>query len=549
VPFLLRTNDFPTLATITQIPQIVIVDQTGPTIPIGASNKAVCVVGEFLKGPYVPTEVTSGGELFSLFGGLVAPASNQAIISQSAVSAGTQDGTQVGFNGNGVAQLKGRKFSRLVIQRVDCEAVTTGGGTTKATITITVGGTPSPTTQDILIPAGTRFGDNATPASATAIVATSQDYTIAKGATLPATVTANVFFVKGTTIAGGSLTAVIDSAIPSAPTTTTITTVSTGASNLFPPGTGGSLSALISSNYAAAIDKTLPSDEPMTSINTIWTARNDSTIRPYIINHAINASASGPGRKAIVAADPATANTVGAASTAKTAAEALASTESYVQPADRGIITFPHVKLFADELGVNITICNSGWIASIMSNRPEEENPGCENQALTNAIQGYEDAFVTSPLQKQDYINLKAAGVSAMQHDRSAGWWYVDGVTAANPVLYPTRAPIKRRAMADLIEDTLFELASKYNKKPATIDRVDAFVAEIDAFLSLLKSVQNPSLQRIVDYKVDPKSGNTATLQKLGIQVIIVAVQLLPGMDDIVLQAEIGETVDVSVIQ
>src|SRR5580692_685872 len=124
MPFLLRQNDFPTLATITAIPQIVIVDQTGPSIPVGDSDKAVCIVGEFLKGPYVPTEVTSGGMLFSLFGGLVAPASNQAILSQSAVSGGVQDGTGVGFAGNGLAQLKGRQFNRLIIQRVNCEAVT-----------------------------------------------------------------------------------------------------------------------------------------------------------------------------------------------------------------------------------------------------------------------------------------------------------------------------------------------------------------------------------------------------------------------------------------
>jgi hypothetical protein len=129
------------------------------------------------------------------------------------------------------------------------------------------------------------------------------------------------------------------------------------------------------------------------------------------------------------------------------------------------------------------------------------------------------------------------------------GWWYVDGVTAATPSLYQTRTPIKRRRMADLIQDTLFEIAAKYNKKPATIDRVDMFVAEIDAFLSTLLSPQNPALQRIVGYVVDAKSRNTPTLQKLGIQTILVAVQTLPGMDDIVYVTQIGETVDLTVFE
>jgi hypothetical protein len=56
--------------------------------------------------------------------------------------------------------------------------------------------------------------------------------------------------------------------------------------------------------------------------------------------------------------------------------------------------------------------------------------------------------------------------------------------------------------MADEIQDTLFDLAAKYNKKPATQDRVDAFVGEINAYLTLLQSPQNPSLQRIVGFVV-----------------------------------------------
>lgn len=549
MPFLLRQNSLPSTATIQQIPQVVIIDGTGPTIPLGTSNKAVCLVGEFLKGPYTPTEVTSQGQLSSLFGGLVAPASNQAIISQGAVSAGTQDGTGVGFNGNGIAQLKGRQFNRLIIQRVNCEAVITTGGSTVATISITVNGTPTPTTADIVIPAGTRFGDNVAPGTATAILATSQDITIPKGTSLPAVVTSPVFFVKGTTLAGSSLTAVIDSAIPGAPSATTITTVSTAATNLYPPGTGVSLSALISSNYSAAIDKTLPTNDATMSINVIWSARNDATIRPYLVTHAATASAQGPGRTAVVSADPATDGTVGAATTAKSAAQALASTESYAQPADRAIICFPHVKIYASELGHNITVSNCGYMASILSTQPEEVNPGAENQSLTSTIQDYEDAFVTSPLTKQDYINLKAAGVSAMQKDRSAGWWYVDGVTAANPSTYPTRAPIKRRRMADLIQDTLFEIGSKYQKQPATTDRVDSFIGEIRAFLDTLLSTQNPAAQRIVGYLVDGKTYNDPALQKLGIQTTLVAVQLLPGMDDIVFMTQVGETVDLSVFQ
>lgn len=543
MPFLLRQTTTPTLAQITAIPQVVIIDKTGPVISVGASNKAACLVGEFMKGPFTPTEITGPGDLFGFYGGLVAPSSNLPLISQAAISAGTQDGSGIGFNGNGIAQLKGRTFKRLFIQRVDCDSVTTSGGTTKGTITITVNGTPTPTTQDIVIPAGCRFADSASP---TLIVATSQDYTIPKGSTLPATVQANVFFVKGTTVGIGGLASpagILDPAIPSAPTTTTITAVS-NATTLFPPGTGGTLAALHESQYAPAIDKTQPNDTTQ-DINVIWAARQSQVVRQYLAAHVISCSTSGPGRTCVVAADPSADATLASASAAKTAAQGLSASEGYIAN-DRVDITFPHHKIFAAELASNITISAASVLVSILSTQPEEINPGAANTNLTASIQGYEDAFVSSPLQKQDYINLKAKGVCGLQKDRSVGWWFVDGVTAVDPAVLPTRAPIKRRRMADMIQDQLFLLAAPYLKQPATTDRVDAYVGEVEVFLASLKSVQNPSFQRIVDYRIDAKSQNTAALQKIGIQTILVAVQTLAGIDDLVLATVIGETVSVT---
>src|SRR5262245_18004419 len=107
MPFVLRRTTDPTLAEITAIPQIVIIDKTGPAIRLGVSNLATCLVGEFLKGPFAPTEPTSVGELENLYGGF------SALLSQDA--AGVQNGGGAAWNGNGMAQLKGKKFRRLVI--------------------------------------------------------------------------------------------------------------------------------------------------------------------------------------------------------------------------------------------------------------------------------------------------------------------------------------------------------------------------------------------------------------------------------------------------
>jgi phage tail sheath protein FI len=123
----------------------------------------------------------------------------------------------------------------------------------------------------------------------------------------------------------------------------------------------------------------------------------------------------------------------------------------------------------------------------------------------------------------------------------------MQGVTAANPALFPTRTPIKRRRMADLIEDTLAQIASAYIKLPATTERIDAFVSECDAFLATLKSTDLPAFQRIVDYSLDEKSGNTKDNQALGIFVLKVFVRTLPSLDFPVFIAKIGETVTIPV--
>ena len=157
-----------------------------------------------------------------------------------------------------------------------------------------------------------------------------------------------------------------------------------------------------------------------------------------------------------------------------------------------------------------------------------------------------EPAFVANSLTKQDYINLIAGGVCALYHDRAAGWQWMQGVTAANPTLYPTRVPIKRRRMADLIEDTIGQIAAPFLKQPATTERIDSFTSEVRAFLNSLLSADQPSSQRIVAFSLDDQSGNTAANLALGIFVLIVNVQTLASMDDIIIQANIGETVQVT---
>jgi len=550
MPFLLRVTSLPSTAEIVRIPQIVIVDQTGPTIPLGTSPGLVMLVGEFLKGPpNVPTEVTSGAMQTNIFGGL------SALLSQSGAATPVQDGSGVNFEGNGALQLLAKTFKRLGLTRVDNEAVTAdAGGTTKSQLTIgltiaTADQTGGVTNKDILIPAGTRFGDQAL-VSVTQLVATSQDLLVPKGTTVTANAISglkvNCFIVKEpepvVAIAIAAIDTVIDSALNNVASGTVIATVNNAAA-IWPPGTGTTLALRVASRYPLAITSTLPHDQTSQDTVVVWAARRTTAIRAALLANAIAASETGRGRMAVASCDPAATASATDALAGLTAAQGLAAAESL--QSDRMILTFPQSQITSTDLNVTATINADGWMVSILSNFANERNPGANPAPLLNGIAALEQAYVSNPLAKQDYINLIAGGVSPLQRDRTVGWWFVDGVTAANQATQPTRKPVKRRRMADEIQDSLASIAVPYQKEPATTERVDAFIGEIFNYLDPLKGQRNPSAQRIVDYGVDPVSFNTPDQTALGIYTVAVYVRLLPTMDDIVFITQIGETVTV----
>lgn len=543
MPYVLRVTSLPSTAEIVRIPQIVIVDLTGPTIPLGTSPGIVTLVAEFLKGtPNVPLEVTSGATQAAIFG------SSSKLLSQDGSAPPVQNGGAINFEGNGPLQLLGKTFKRLGIVRVDTEAVTTDGGSTHSQLTLGLtiaaadqaGGVLN---KDLLIPAGQRFSNGTTD-----VVATSQDLIVPKGTTVTANAIAgllvNCFVVKEVepvaAIAIAAITVVVDAAIPNAATGTTVTSVNNAAA-IWPPGTGTTLALRCAGQYPKAITATLPHDQTTQDTVVVWAARRTTAIRAALQANAISASESGRGRIAVASCDPAATTSATDAAAGVVAAAALAATESI--QSDRLILTFPQTQIVSSDLGLTATINGDGWMASVLSNFANERNPGANPAPLLNAIAALEQAYVLNPLAKQDYVNLIAGGVSPLQKDRTVGWWFVDGVTSSNQATFPTRKPIKRRRMADEIQDSLAGLAAPYQKEPATTERVDAFIGEIFNLLEPLKGSANPSAQRIQDYAVDPVSYNTPDQNALGIYTVAVAVRLLASMDDIVFITQIGETV------
>lgn len=623
MPFQLRVTETPPLNQLLALEQIVVVDKTGPALPIGPSVGAVCLVAEWLKGPFIPSEVGSTGQILSNFGNV------SLLLSQSI--AGTQDGSGQRFEGNGWCQLRGKKFQRLVLQRVDTDMVNVDGGTAKRFIKFTVyieGTDEDPLTagitgREILIPAGTRFAEGALSTNPTTIIALSQDIIIPKGTVInvttpptgyvgrivvsyDATATtpsvnlfqdpdtgkltlvdpdvqtnpktgATAFFVKGITAAIAFIDTCIDTTLPNSASIITndgaeppqTINASNAAAAVFAPGVVAltTLQDKIDTLYADAISKTLPTGAPQEDITVIWAARrgsragttpgagnqsNANDIRVPLLNNAISSSQEGRGRIAVVSGPRVeSAGTNGDALSVTGAKSMVMGTGTFStgtvtegSRSDRKIVAFPYMQVFIPEFGKVIDLAPDGFMAATLSNFPAEKNPGARN-ANIQAIQDFESEYAVSPLVRQDYINFKAKGVAALKRDRAAGWWFQSGITSVDPLVDQAKAPIKRRRMADEIQDSIAAIGSNYNKEPATQDRVDQMVGEIDAYLLALRSPPNPANKRIELYAIDAESGNSPELVALGIFTVIVKVRLLASMDTLVFETTIGETVEI----
>jgi hypothetical protein len=546
--FILRTTQPPSTQKLLELERIVIVDEAGVNVSAGSGAVRACLVGEFPQGPFGPTVVRSSGDTQNLYIG--ANPNKFTLISQGSFNpAGSgvdTDGSGVTFDGNGWAELKGKTFSGLVIQRVDCDAVAADSSVVKSYVafTVTVDTTDyttisgvNYTNKDIVIPSGTRFAET-TIGSATVVLALSQQITIPAGSVVTGggeivcginftqdaatgmltyvatggTTGATAFFVKGTTAAIAVIDTVIDAAIPNVASVIKATGISTigptgSAAAVFAPAGGGAapspdtLSNRIVANYAAAIDKTLPGQAATNDIAGIWSARNyHCTVTSAMSNlrkklwtaNAVAASTTGRGRVACVTAAPCTDLTPTVAlSTTLALYTAQLSTDSVVGPdADRYWLSGPYVQVFSQELNADITISSCGFRAAQKVNLFNDGRSeyltscGVPFNATIQQVDAQEPGFAANPLPDDTYYrDLKAAGVAWFVQDRTAGWWFYSGVTGASPVLYANRVDDNRRSFADEVEDQILALASRYSKLPGTTERQDAFTSDMRAYL------------------------------------------------------------------
>lgn len=565
--FIRRFPTFPPLSTITSIESVDIIDLIPPGFFFGVGTGVLALVGEWPGGPVnTPTRVDGLQVIDNTFGGFSLSMTNPFSHTAGAF-------TNPFSNGCAFTWLKGKRFREIILSRVDVRLV--------EGVHIQVTGTPTPLANDLVIPAGTRVRDASSTNVEFALafdvtIAAGTDLTVAAFTTFDETQTAAyttrtvadvpVYSTRNTPeLAVGDVDLVDPSDLFRAgigtgtPLPSIVVTASTAALDAAPANAAALAvlpTATFDARYTNALNSLNPGSEVNDTIDLVASARESASIRTALAAHVANASLVGRGRVAL------TRPPIG---TTLTSAIAAGDPGVGANRSDRNIYCYPHFEQQIPELaeldpteaisGQNILLGGDSAAATVLSQLPPENNPGQSTQGVISGglltfIRKLEDGLLTAGQPTRftlsNYQTFKANGIMALRRDSGLSEWiFQSGITSVSPTAFPALVNVKRRRMADFLQDSMARIAKRFSKLPRTEDREDALLGELDVFLAGLLSVNNPAAQRIEGYSLDAQSGNTSELAAAGIFVVITDVRLLGTLDNIVLQTNIGEGVEI----
>lgn len=570
--YLRRFSSFPSLDVLAEIEGVSVVSLVPAGIFVGRSTGTLLLVGEWPKGPTdTPTAVDSAEVINSVFGGFSLSMTDPLSFAVGPPAVFTNPYS----NGCAFTWLKSKTFRRLVLVRPDLSLA--------EGVKIQLTGTPTPTTEDITIPAGTRVRDASNPEREYALAvdvvfAAGTDLAVAAFTNFDADTTSYstrtvagipVYSTKGEDEGAVGNVDTVDStdlfragigAGTSLPNI--VVAVATAALDTAPANAAQLLaltSGQIDTAYSNAIDSALPGDRVVANVDIVASARQSDAIRTKLREHVIAASAQGPGRRAVIrppiGTSYANAIAAGAPGVGATRAERVNYCYPHFEQSIAELAELDPTETISSQF---VLIGADSAMASILSVLPPENNPGQSTSEFFDGglINGYirklEDGLVTvgqpTRFDLDNYIGFKAAGIAALRYSNEIEEWvFQSGVTSVNATQEPSRTAINRRHIADFLEDSMAGIAMRYAKKPRTTDRLNALIGDITGFLELMLSAADTAKQRISDYSIDTKSGNTPQLQGSGITVIIVKVRTLDDLNQIVLQVTAGPNVDVAV--
>lgn len=223
-------------------------------------------------------------------------------------------------------------------------------------------------------------------------------------------------------------------------------------------------------------------------------------------------------------------------STAITAVSTLRDTDG------RLIYAFPYV--YTTIGGASTKVPPASFYASLLSQIAPNVDPAWTGNA--QYLTGIDSLELTPS--RSDYINLMAAGISALEFDPDVGIKVKSGVVTQ--ISDSSKIMIFRRRMTDYIIQSLAKYLKNFQDAVNSLENRNAVGAAIGAFNRQLEQAKLvPSDAEVSSGKaslVDTKSLNTDDSVAAGYFKIIYQRRIYSSMRFIVLQAEIGESVVVT---
>jgi hypothetical protein len=467
------------------------IDETSPPPSVtGVPTSVAILVGQFERGSGALQSVGSTGELYELYG------------------------NNLNYSGN--VALQNKQFGLLNVVRVI--ASQTDDVAVAASITLAYSTGPVSIIEFTALWEGA-YGNNITVAVAAGSVSGSK-YTIHDGnpnAVFPDEVYDNVVItsinVGHNPFANSNLVAATVIATSHEPSAASATAMS-----------GGSDGTIESADYQAAIAET----QVAGAGNILFLDVYSTTYNGYL-----KTSMAAANDKMAVLAN---------ASNSASASAVITDVATYRDAVGRMIYAFPGV--YTTIAGISTLVSPAPFYASLLSQIAPQIDPAYA--ANTQFLQGIESLAVT--LQRSDYINLAAAGISAFEIDPDVGPKVKSGVVTQ--IANSSLIMVFRRRMTDYIIQSLAKYLVNYQNAVNSQDNRTTVGASITAFNSLLESGgQVPKDSEVQSGKaslIDTQSLNTDGSVGAGYFKILYKRRIYSSMRFIVLQAEIGETVVVT---
>jgi hypothetical protein len=307
--------------------------------------------------------------------------------------------------------------------------------------------------------------------------------------------------------------------------------------------------AAIDSAYQAALDTTLDLNTVSKEVNVIFAARQSNAVRRALKANALNASESGLyGRMAVIRPPLGVTRATSESTTVEPGVGAYRDQRVvYCYPGASTLVPAVATRGLSGGKGFNVSgildVGADGFMASILSQLPPEENPGQETPFAT-AVISVESSPNAQGFTIVDYTNFRSHGIAALRIDNGVAF-FQSGVTSVDPLVHSNLRNIARRRMADYIQDSLANNLKAFGKKLNTARRRAAIVGEIRSWMNGLLSKPNPDSARIADYGLSTKANTPQTIG-LGLYRLILDARTLSSLDSIVLQTTIGESVEIT---